>query len=312
MRRSTRRAFLINAAVLAGGGAFVWYARDHILWSAPQTKFALNGSSGWLPFARQGEVLPTVQATVNGKTVSALLDSGAQYSVIDRALAYELALKQSYAPLLAVGVGGDSQLGRGVTVDVKVGALTLSQLKAGVLDIGPLANRRGLGTPLILGQDVLHQVVADIDFPNRRLMLAAPKAHVMPAGAKPAKVHAQGRALATSLWVNGHAVEAVVDTGASMVLALARNVAEEVGLLTKGKPRYGSSVVLGGELAGELVTAQQVAFGGVTFYDVQVLLFPAQHIPGFPRGLLGAGALKRFRTIIDQGEGLSLLRPGRP
>jgi len=311
MRRS-RRNFLINVAVLAAGGGLIWYARDHILWSAPQTKFSPTGSSGWLPFARPGDGLPTMRATVNGNPVHALLDSGAQYSVIDRSLAYELSLKQTYAPLVAVGVGGDAQLGRGTTIDVKVGGLTLNKLKAGVLDIGPLARRKGLGTPLILGQDVLRQVVADIDFPNSRLMLAAPKAYKMPPAAKPAPVHAKGRALATEIWVNGHQVEAVIDTGASMVLALSQDVAEAAGLLKqKGKPRYGSSVVLGGELAGQIVTAEQVAFGGTIFYDAEVLLYPAQHLPGFPHGLLGAGALKRFRVIIDQGKALSLIKPGR-
>jgi len=311
MRRS-RRNFLINIAVLAGGAGLIWYARDHIIWSAPQTKFAPTGSSGWLAFSRPGEVLPTIRATVNGNPVHALLDSGAQYSVIDRSVAYELGLKQTYAPLVAVGVGGDAQLGRGTTVDVKVGGLTLNKLKAGVLDIGPLAKRKGLGTPLILGQDVLRQVVADIDFPNSRLMLAAPAAYKMPLGAKPAPVHAKGRAMATQIWVNGHQVEAVIDTGASMVLALAQDVAEAAGLLKqKGKPRYGSSVVLGGELAGQVVTAEQVAFGGAVFYDAEVLLYPAQHMPGFPRALLGAGALKRFRVIVDQGKALSLLKPGR-
>ena len=311
MRRS-RRNFLINIGLLAAGGGFIWYARDHILWSAPQTKFSPTGSSGWLPFARPGDALPIMRATVNGNPVHALLDSGAQYSVIDRAVAYELALKQTYAPLVAVGVGGQAQLGRGTTIDVKVGSLTLNKLKAGVLDIGPLAKRKGLGTPLILGQDVLRQVVADIDFPNSRLMLAAPGGYKTPAGARSAPVHAKGRALATQVWVNGHQLEAVIDTGASMVLALSQDVAEAAGLLKqKGKPRYGSSVVLGGELAGQVVTAEQIAFGGAVFYDTEVLLYPAQHMPGFPHGLLGAGALKHFRVILDQGKALRLVKPGR-
>ena len=309
---TTRRSLLINLAVLGGGAALVWYARDHIIWSAPQTKFAPNGSSGWLPFTRRSGPLPALRVAVNGHSVTALLDSGAQYSVIDRAFADEMKLPQSFAPLLAVGVGGETQLGRGATVDVKAGGLTLSRLKAGVLDIGPLADRKkGLGAPLVLGQDVLRQVVADIDYPNRRLMLAAPTAHAMPPGAKPVQVKSRGRALATQLWVNGHAVEVVIDTGASMVLALAHDVAETAGLLTKARPRHGSSLVLGGELAGEMVTAQQIAFGGAVLYDVDVLLYPPQRMPGFPKGLLGSGALKRLRVIIDQGKGLSFVRRGR-
>lgn len=308
----TRRSFLTQALWLAAGAGAVLLVRDKVLWSAPQPDFAAGGSSGWLDFVAPRQLLPTIRARIGGREVTALLDSGAQYSVLDRALSDELALKPSFAPLVAVGVGGQAQLGRGVTVDVAVGDLAFSRLKAAVLELGPIASPRGLDAPLILGQDVLGQVIADIDFPQRRLMLAG-DAHVMPTGARAAPVRAHGRALRADVTVNGTPVEAVVDTGASVVLALTREVAETAGLLAGQTPRRGSSVVLGGQLAGQIITAPRVDFAGAIFTDVDVLLYPGQPMPGFPTALLGVGALRRFRAVLDHAGGtMHLVRPDRP
>ncbi|HEX6858892.1 MAG TPA: retropepsin-like aspartic protease [Caulobacteraceae bacterium] len=305
----SRRSFLAQAVLLAGGVGAVWCFRDKILWSAPQPKFAPNGSSGWLPFAGR-EPLPTMKVTLEGREVTALLDSGAQYSVIDRKVADEMALPSTFAPLVAVGVGGQAQLGRGATVNVQVGDLALSGLKAGILELGPVATAEGLSAPLILGQDVLAQVVADIDFPNRRLMLASPDRHIAPEGAVAAPVKRAGRALTAQVWAGSTSVDAVIDTGATVVLALAKDVAEAAGLLAGQTAREGTSVVLGGALKGQIIRLEAVAFAGSVFTDVDVMLFPPQRIPGFPRALIGTGALRRFRTILDHKNGeLHLIRP---
>jgi len=307
----SRRSFLSQAFWLAAAGGAFWLVRDKILWSAPQPRFAQGGgSSGWLSFAVPRQPMPTIKATVQGREVNALLDSGAQYSVVDRAFAEEMQLATSFTPLIAVGVGGQPQLGRGATVDVQVGDLSLARLKAGVLELGPIASPSGLSAPLILGQDVLRQVVADIDFPRRRLMLAADAEHELPQGVLAAPVQARGRALAAKVFVNGAPMEVTVDTGASMVLALASDVAQAAGLMTGQKPRYGASAVLGGQLAGQIVTAQAVAFAGAVFSDVDVLIFPSQRLPGFPKGLLGVGAMEGFRTILNHAAGeMHLLKP---
>jgi len=308
----SRRSFLSQALWVTAAGGAIWYARDKILWSAPQPSFASGGSSGWLDFAVPRQPLPTMRATVQGREVNALLDSGAQYSVVDRALAEALSLPSTFAPLIAVGVGGQPQVGRGATLGVTVGDLALSKLKAGVLELGPIASKLGLDAPLILGQDVLNQLIADIDFPRRRLLLAGRDTHEMPEGAASTPVQVKGKALATQVFVGGAPLEAIIDTGASVVLAMARDLAETSGLLTGQKARYGASVVLGGQVAGQIVTAEAVAFAGQVFTDVEIMLFPSQRIPGFPRALLGVGALDRFRAILDHAEGrLNLVKPAR-
>jgi hypothetical protein len=67
-------------------------------------------------------VTPTVEVTVNGTPVRALVDSGAQYSVIDRSLVQTLGLTDVFnIPMVAYGVGGEPQMGRGAALNVEVG-----------------------------------------------------------------------------------------------------------------------------------------------------------------------------------------------
>ena len=84
-----RRSLLIRTVGLASviGGA--WWAREHLLWPDPALAFASGGATPWMPYARPG-VAPTVAVRLGGRQVAALIDTGAQYSVIDRALHAEL------------------------------------------------------------------------------------------------------------------------------------------------------------------------------------------------------------------------------
>ena len=72
---------------------------------------------------------------------------------------------------------------------------------------------------------------------------------------------------------------------------------------------YVTAKVLGGVAMGRMVTVSTLAFGGEVMRDVQVQIYQRQPMPGFPSGLLGVGALRRFRAVLDHGRGqLHLVR----
>lgn len=294
-----------------GGAAFL--LRDQILWRRPQPQFVAGQTdSGWLAFAGPRGPAVTIAASVNGRPVRALVDSGAQYSVIDRALAAELGLPGPLAaPMIAYGVGGKPQLGRGVGLDVAAGTLALPALRAAVLDLGPISGRVGLSVPLVLGQDLLNEVVADIDFPRRRMRFVAREAHALPPDAFAVPARRKGRALLAQVSVEGATLEPVLDTGASSALVLAHDVAEAAGLLAGREVSAARSLVLGGIADGRMVRVRTLAFGGEVWRDVPVHIYQRQPMPGFPGALLGVGALRRFRALLDHGGGrLSLVRQG--
>lgn len=305
----SRRSLLTNLVVLGAGVGAAWLLRERVLWSAPQPSFASGGSTGWLRFASPRAGVPTVAAELAGRRINALIDSGAQYSAIDRAFSAELGLNETFAPLVAVGISGQPQLGRGVSADVAIGGLTLNGLKAVVLDLGPITGPRGLSAPLVLGQDVLRELIADIDYPRRGVLLASAEAHGLPPTARPVAARAEGRALAVEVTVGATVLEVVVDTGASVVLALTRELAEELGLLAGQTHRMTSSIVLGGAVSSRVVTAPAVTFAGRTWRNASVMIVDGPRPPGFPKGLLGSGALEPYRAILDIGGATLHLAP---
>lgn len=299
-----RRDFLIRLGLVAAGVGGAWWLRDNVLWAKPDVTFGPDGSSGWLPYDEPQASVPTVQITVAGQTVRALIDSGAQYSVIDRGLFEALGISNTFdLPLVAYGVGGQPQLGKGTTLDIEVGAMRLEGLRTAILALGPLAMREGLSAPLILGQDMLRSVVMEIETGERRLRLVALDRHVMPADVGPVAVRRSGHALVTDVTVEGSVIEAVVDTGASALLALSGEAAAAAGLLDGRAQRRGSSIVLGGAIASRLVEARTVTFGDILFEAVELPIYADVVLPGFPDALLGMEAFAGQTLVMNTSAG---------
>ncbi|RZJ78171.1 MAG: peptidase aspartic, partial [Brevundimonas sp.] len=187
-----RRDLLIRLGVLGGGLAGAWWVRDHLLWPAPEVRFS---GAAWLPWAAPRIPLPIAEATVGGVRTRALIDSGAQYSVIDRGLYERMGRPPTVdLPTVAYGLSGRPQLGKGATVEVRLGDAHMPRVRTAILDLGPLADADGVGTPLILGQDVLGKAVLDLDLADRRLRLLPPGA-ARPDRVSPVTVRKAGRAL---------------------------------------------------------------------------------------------------------------------
>lgn len=297
-----RRSFLIRAVALAGLGGAAWWARDNVLWRGPQIAFAAGGTSGELPWAQPRAGVPTATVSLMGREVTALIDSGAQYSVIDRALVAELGIDGGVdMPMVAYGVSGEPQVGRGVTLEVTIGDMTLSGLRAAILDLGPLASPQGLGAPLILGQDVLGAAVLDLDVAERRLALTRREDHVLDPALASLPVRRSGRMLMLDVTVEGAVIPAVVDTGASALLALSRESATAAGLLDGRPSRQGQSIVLGGVVGAEVVQARTVTVGDTLFRNQATAIYADVPLPGFPAALLGMEAFAGQRLTLDVG-----------
>ena len=247
--------------------------------------------------------------SINGAPTVALLDSGAQRSVVDLDLARRLGLQSQLAfPVVAFGVGGGSQIGRAVTADVGLSPLTLPSLRLTALTIGPLASAAGLGAPLVLGQDVLGQLAVDIDFPNRRLRFISRGGFHQPAGFKAVSARRRGGALVLDVAVGATAIEAILDTGASSALSVSDVTARRLGLVD-AQPSPVASMVLGGAVNSRMTTASRLTLFGRTFADVEVQVFPPEAIPGFPQAVLGVESLRDMRVVIDLGSAALFVRP---
>jgi hypothetical protein len=201
-------------------------------------------------------------------------------------------------------------VGRGTTLDVDLPGLAIRRLRAAILDLGPLASEEGLQTPLILGQDVLGEAVLALDPRRRHARLVQREAFVRPPDLVPTAVRRQGGALVAEVTVEGSAVQAVVDTGASALLGLSREAATGVGLMDGRPQRSGVSLVLGGALRSATVEARTVTFADHLYRRVAVGVFDQPPLPNFPGGLVGMEAFNGRRVAMDLGAGaLFVSRP---
>ena len=303
---------LLKTGALALLGAGLWRLRDRIFWPDPKAAFfGAAKSSGGLAFSSRAHRVVIVDATVNGEPVRALIDSGAQSSVIDRSLADRLDAPAGFgAPVVALGMSGQPQMGRSAVVDVRLGELMLKGLHPAVLELGAIASASGLPFRLILGQDMLRQVVADFDFPRERLWLHRREGYVPPPSAVAAQARLRGRELVVPVMIDGAPLEVVVDTGASGALSVSSDVAEALGLLRGRAVSWGRSISFGGLSRTQVVEVDSFSFAGRDYRGVPVHVYTAPAKGLIPDGLLGVGLLENYRVILDQAKGvLHLARP---
>lgn len=311
----TRRRFLTRLGlVAAAAGGTLWLVRDRLPWPPLEPRFANGRDTPWLPLPTRGGLID-IPARVNGAEVRAVVDSGAQFTAVDAALAARLDLPRTLsAPLIAYGVSGQPSLTHTVGLDLGVEGLAVPGVRAAALDLAAISQATGRDFQLLVGRDVLRQLVVEADFARHRARFLAPGLYRAPHDARTVPLVERGGAPTTPAQVEGAApIDVLVDTGASGVLALSESAARGAGLLEPGRPvRRAHSVSLGGLSLDRVVTARVVRVAGLTLREVPVQIYrPAANAPA-PSGLVGAGLLGRFRLALDLGGGQLHLTPPSP
>lgn len=315
--RPHRRSILAQLLLLGAGGAAIWAARNHLLWPEPEVSFAGGASgSGWLDLPVRGGLVD-LPARIKGVWFRAVVDSGAQYSAIDAALAQRLKLEAATPlPMLAFGVSGQPSVTRTVSLDVDIGesrSMRLAGLRAATLSLTSLSGLTAQPFSMLLGRDFLRAVAAEIDFPAARAAFFHPAAWRPPAGAFVAPVQTRNGALFTAVAVeDAPPVEVMIDTGATGGLALSEDTAQAAGLFDGREVQRTHSVTLGGLSQDRIVRARHVGFAGHLFEDLPVQIYSPSLKAAIPGGLLGLGVLGRFRVGMDLGKGRLFLHGPSP
>ena len=295
-----RRSLLVGLAAAAGG---LFLVRDRLPWPPLAVRFANGRDTPWLPIPSGG--LIEIEVAVNGgQPIHAVVDSGAQFSAIDRALAERLALPRTLAaPLVAYGVSGGPTFTHTVRLALTLPGLAVPGLRAAALDLAPIARATGRRFQLLIGRDVLSRLIVEADFPRRRTRFLAADAYRPPPDARTVALDTtSGGPMATVQVEAAPPLKVLVDTGAAGVLALSENAAQQAGLLAPGRrvsPAH--SVSLEDLSLDRRVTASTVAVGDLVLRNVDVQVYrPAANAPA-PSGLLGTGLFSRYRMALDLG-----------
>ena len=243
-----------------------------------------------------------VPATVQGRQTPALLDSGAEMTILDRGFAQSLGLTLE-GDLPAVGTGGVStaQLARGVTL--QVGDLTLRDMTVGVIDMEIIGKQLGRPLPVVLGKDAFNALAIDIDLPRRQLVFHEAEGFVPPAGAVevPLAQTPHGRAVEVCV-EGGEPVLFDFDTGNGGSLLIYPSYWQAQGLAENRPSSTVMSGAVGGVKESVIVSLKRFTFAGVEMADVPAVLTPPgpSAVDGErTRGNIGMSVLGRFRIISD-------------
>lgn len=250
--------------------------------------------------------LPLVQAEINGKPATLILDTGAESAVLTAAAARRLGVTTKYDFARSVrGIGQAVQTGDARLDSFRLGSATLAYPRAlvGAFSL----NLSGIEADGLLGASLLADFDLDLDLPQRRLTLydRLDCPTLRPPWSGRYATLETTRSLSNHPFfpvnVNGHTLTATLDTGAQRTMLSARAAAGAgVGADSQlAGPEVRTRGAAGETLPATLHALRDFRVGGVPL-RTPILVSPAA-LPRDIDALLGLDFLVSHRVWISYG-----------
>lgn len=274
-----------------------------------------KSTTEWVPVELHQKRYVFLSGAVNGVPTDIVLDSGAGMTVLDRALARKLKLRVE-GELEARGTGGNVGAGLVSGVTVTLAGMEVGPLPAAVIDLSDVGRRLGRPLPLILGKELFHALVVDLDYPASRIrFLDGASFRYEGPGRKLDLIPAEeGHKSVTLAIEGGEPVVVGLDTGQGGALSVFRHYADSRGFLAGRPVSETRSGGVGGATTMKVATLRSVTIAGYELRNVPAA-FQSTDVRGAfdtkrQEGNLGAGILARFRVLFDYVRGVLWLEPG--
>jgi len=253
-----------------------------------------------------------VEIGVAGKgPFTSLLDVAVEPSVVDLALARELALKIDEAdPGEAAGVGASSAAFYPSELPaVQLGVHSIGDVEAVAADLSPLSE--GLGRPLhaILGQSFFEGRVVQFDYPSRRVTLDPTDYED---GVSSPIEGADDLTPVVNVMLEGREVRVVLDTGSSLTLGIYLDAVDDLGLSAARAAAAPRSVTgARGKADAYEGTVASLELGDVRLEHVPTVFMPRPSgDPAGALGNLGNGFLRHTILTLDYPRRRLYIRAG--
>jgi len=247
-----------------------------------------------------------IDAKINGRPVSALLDSAAEATVLDRGFAHALGLKGGEA-VAGQGSGQSSfetALVNGVTLEAL--GLSLADQTVAVTDLGDVG-RRLLGHPIdvILGREIFDAARLAIDIDGHSIAVVTRAQE--PRGVRLGLVTEHGIETVPASVPGSAPVRATFDLGNGSQVLISRALAEKLKLLAAGNAvRTERGGGLGGETERQIVTLAYLELAGRRFTGIEAAVDPQSSASDLN---VGVSVLRHFRITTDYAQHAVWLEP---
>jgi hypothetical protein len=270
--------------------------------SSPMTFAPGKTSSGWLPFEFVAGTRIFVRATVNGRSVLAMLDSGASSPVLDRRFATSLGLSAK-SDLTGEGAGGSTQYSVVQGVTVKLGDLTWNGGDVVAIDLSAVEKQVGHPLPMVLGGELFRDAVVEIDFKRRRIAFHDPSSYRTVPNAHAVALTPAGENQAISVLVEGRPAKLLFDLGNAGAVDLFPRFWEQPGFADNRRTSTTFAGGVGGMSVQQVTLLRTITLGGAAFKGLPSRLEDRQSSQdarsGDLDGNIGMGVLSRFHLVVD-------------
>lgn len=271
---------------------------------------ARDAETRWVDF----ELTPANQIrfamTVDGRPVTAILDTGVSSSILSRGLADRMKLRVQPGTV-ATAIGGTVASGWVDLENLTFGALTRHRARLATAAL-PDAATGGMPVDLLVGRDLTEAIALDIDYDARRFRLLPSGRLPFGGSIAPLRISGTWPSYVTAVSIGDRRVaRMVVDTGDGSAVTLTGRVWRSLA-----------------EAYGKTTTTIGYGIGGATVVDLAIV--PALHIGtlapqatevriegsgGYSEaigmnGRVGSGFLAGYRVLLDPAAGRMVLRPG--
>ena len=264
-----------------------------------------DSEARWVPFTLTSGNQIRFTATVDGRPVGAILDTGVSDSALSRRLS-----PRSSRPGTAVAIGGSVPIAWANSPRVAFGGLDHRGGRIAVID-APGSATGGESVDLFVGRDLLAGFALEIDYDAGRFRL-------LPSGRMPFRDDHQpltgggpAPTYLSELTIGGRRTRLIVDTGDGNAVTLSaaawRTLASPAPVTTTLS--YG----IGGMSVTELAIDPALPLGPLPAQPTEVAIEPDG---GYSQsagvsGRIGNGLLQRYHVLLDPGAGQMVLAPGR-
>ncbi len=301
------RRFLIPIAVALAGAAPPPSPPP----DAGRNVLATDAEMRWVPF----ELTPGNQIrftmTVDGRRVSAVLDTGVSYSVFARRFveANRIATRPGGK---ATAIGGAVDIAWTDTRTITLGGLTRTGGGLTVAALPALATGSAAPVDLLVGRDLTARFALDIDYAASRFRLIPSGRLPFVGTATPLSISRDRLVYVSEVTLGATRLRPmVVDTGDGSAVTVTA-----AGWRAAALPDVPTTTAISYGLAGPVVSmigiVPSLRIGELAVRNVEVRI---EDVGGFSdaigvAGRIGTGLLQNYRVLLDPAAGRMVLRPG--